>query len=99
MKIQFTLMALLLSCASPIAIAAPMVAAPAGNFEGSETTPGVLAFKGIRYASSPAGLQRWQPPRPPNKVAGTLAAKSYGPSCLQPRAPSAPPLSCRSSKY
>ncbi len=92
MKIQFTLMALLLSCASPIAIAAPMVAAPAGNFEGSETTPGVLAFKGIRYASSPAGLQRWQPPRPPNKVAGTLAAKSYGPSCLQPRAPSAPPL-------
>ncbi|MFM7432590.1 MAG: CpcT/CpeT family chromophore lyase, partial [Gammaproteobacteria bacterium] len=106
MKIPFTLTTLLLTAVCSLAALAPLVAsaaapvisAPAGKFTGSEATPGVLTFKGIRYAASPAGSQRWQAPRllataPANaRALNPLDATNYGPSCLQPRASSAPPL-------
>ncbi|MBM4231393.1 MAG: hypothetical protein FJ184_11710, partial [Gammaproteobacteria bacterium] len=60
MKIPFTLTTLLLTAVCSLAALAPLVAsaaapvisAPAGKFTGSEATPGVLTFKGIRYAAS-----------------------------------------------
>ncbi|MFM8481137.1 MAG: CpcT/CpeT family chromophore lyase [Gammaproteobacteria bacterium] len=106
MKTEFTLTTLLLTVvclfvalAPPsVSAAAPVVSAPAGQFQGSDAAPGVLAFKGIRYAASPAGSQRWQAPRllakasDADRASEPLDATNYGPSCLQPRAPSAPPL-------
>ena len=64
--------------------AAPLVTTPAGVFRGMEDDRGVLSFKGIRYAASPAGQHRWQAPRPPLRPADTVDATAFGPACLQP---------------
>ena len=44
--------------------------------------PGVVAFKGIRYAT--AG--RWEYPTPVTHWEGTYQATAYGAACYQPRA-------------
>lgn len=45
---------------------------------------GVAGFLGIPYASPPVGANRFRPPRPVERWAGTRDALSYGPSCVQP---------------
>ena len=64
--------------------AEPLVTAPSGVFRGVADSGGMLAFRGIRYAASPAGPHRWQAPRQPLRPAGTIDATAYGPACLQP---------------
>lgn len=55
-----------------------------GRYQGAIDTAGVRSFRGIRYADSPAGLNRWKPPRRADQSSGTTQALDYGPACLQP---------------
>ncbi len=49
-----------------------------------KTTSGRLnAYLGVRYAQSPAGLNRWKPPIPVRPRAGVVSAKALGPACPQ----------------
>ncbi|KAH9959040.1 Alpha/Beta hydrolase protein [Russula compacta] len=43
---------------------------------------GVVSFKGIRFAASPVGNLRWQPPVP-FESSDAQNATSLGPSCVQ----------------
>ncbi len=61
------------------------VMASAGRYQGVISAPGVRSFRGIRYAESPAGVNRWQPPRPAKKPSSATPAMDYGPACLQPK--------------
>ncbi len=55
-----------------------------GKVEGALTLDGqVRAFKGIPYAEPPVGNLRWAPPQPAAKWHDTLAAKDFGPHCVQ----------------
>jgi len=63
----------------------PHVGTSAGSYQGVIDAAGVRSFRGIRYAKSPAGANRWQPPRPAEKVSGATPAMDYGPACLQPK--------------
>jgi para-nitrobenzyl esterase len=55
-----------------------------GKVEGTLTTDNqVRAFKGIPYGAPPVGDLRWQPPQPAAKWHDTLAAKDFGPHCIQ----------------
>ncbi|MFJ3306548.1 carboxylesterase/lipase family protein [Streptomyces sp. NPDC086549] len=45
---------------------------------------GVTVYKGIPYAASTAGENRWRPPRPAPSWEGTRKATSWGPACPQP---------------
>lgn len=72
---------------SKIAVASedqPIVVTSAGRYQGVIDTSGVRSFRGIRYAESAAGANRWKPPRRPEKSSGTTRATDYGPACLQP---------------
>ena len=40
--------------------------------------PGVTVFKGIPFAASTAGENRWRPPRPPASWTGVRAADTFG---------------------
>ena len=55
---------------------------PCGPIEGRSTAPGIMAFKGIRYAT--AG--RWEYPKPVTEWEGVYDATAYGPCSYQPRA-------------
>jgi len=43
----------------------------------------VVSFKGIPFAASPAGLNRWRPPQPVQAWSGVKRADSFGPGCMQ----------------
>ncbi len=83
MKRTAALILLLVGLVAPLQ-AAPVVNAPAGVFRGLQMSGGVLAFKGIRYAESPAGEFRWRAPRAVAPAAAPIEATHFGPSCLQP---------------
>lgn len=51
---------------------------PAANFSNWET---ISTFKGIPFAASTAGENRWQPPQPPVAWNTTLVASAYGDAC------------------
>ncbi|MEM7362798.1 MAG: carboxylesterase family protein [Pseudomonadota bacterium] len=58
------------------------VTTTSGVLTGIADEEGIQSFKGIRYAQSPTGRYRWQPPRP-FRSNRPLSATSYGPRCLQ----------------
>jgi hypothetical protein len=50
-------------------------------------SPGVVAFKGLRYGASTAGAYRFQPPVKPAPWTGVRDAFEYGPRAWQPFRP------------
>jgi para-nitrobenzyl esterase len=60
------------------------VKTPHGSVAGVDLPGNVTVFKGIRYAQSPAGAQRWKPPVPAPDWTGVRSATEFGPSCMQP---------------
>ncbi len=64
----------------------PTVVTTTGTFTAvpSPVDPGAVdVFYGIRYAASPEGALRWQPPQAPTPPAGTVVASTPGNSCPQ----------------
>ncbi|MFI6625925.1 carboxylesterase/lipase family protein [Streptomyces sp. NPDC050528] len=59
--------------------------------------PGVTVYKGIPYAASTAGENRWRAPQPPASWQGVRKADTWGAACPQPvtgiTADKVPPLS------
>ncbi|MFF6992266.1 carboxylesterase family protein [Streptomyces sp. NPDC010273] len=59
--------------------------------------PGITVYKGIPYAASTAGPNRWRAPQPPASWQGIRKADTWGPACPQPvtgiAADKVPPLS------
>ncbi len=53
-----------------------------GSLSGT-ATDGVRSFKGIPYAASTAGGNRWKPPQPVSAWSGVRAASEFGPDCPQ----------------
>jgi para-nitrobenzyl esterase len=49
--------------------------------------PGGYSFRGLPYATSPAGNLRWRPPHPPAPWPGVRDATRFAPSCPQPQNP------------
>jgi para-nitrobenzyl esterase len=75
-----------LGCLSPVSAqsAGPLVDAPAGTLEGTQTGD-IAAFKGIPYAIPPIGARRWRPAQPMPRWSGVRKAMAFGPACLQPQ--------------
>ncbi|KAF7353958.1 Carboxylic ester hydrolase [Mycena venus] len=69
-----------------LAAAAPLstVTLDYGTFTGeTNTTSGLVSFRGIRYADPPLGSLRWQAPvSPPSTNVGTVNATSFGFACI-----------------
>jgi len=64
----------------------PRVTVDAGTLEGSvDSASGVLLFRGIPYASPPAGEWRWRPPQPVASWQGVRPANRLGHNCMQHR--------------
>src|SRR2546427_12782084 len=55
-----------------------------GKVRGASLPGGILSFKGIRYAASPAAALRFAPPGPVEPWSGIRDAVAYAPSCPQP---------------
>ncbi|WP_447763974.1 carboxylesterase/lipase family protein [Sphingopyxis panaciterrae] len=71
--------------AGPAAAAdGPMVEAPAGRMQGTETK-NIRVFKGIPYARPPIGKLRWAPPQAHPAWDGTRDATQFGAACMQPK--------------
>ena len=81
---------------------APPAAAPAGIAEpikldagllagGTESSPGVHAYKGIPFAAPPVGELRWREPQPVAAWQGTRDASQFGNVCLQAAGPTEGP--------
>lgn len=68
---------------TPPALAQTIVAAPAGQVEGSAQGQ-LRVFKGIPYAQPPVGSLRWKPPAPLPAWAGVRKATDFGAACVQP---------------
>lgn len=71
---------------------APVVMTVNGPVSG-ETSDGVSAFKGMRYAAPPIGANRWRPPQPLRPWSRIQQARNYGADCAQaPFPPDAAPI-------
>ena len=58
---------------------------------GTESSPGVHAYKGIPFAAPPVGDLRWREPRPVAAWQGTRDASQFGNVCLQAAGPTEGP--------
>ncbi|KAJ7666612.1 Alpha/Beta hydrolase protein [Mycena polygramma] len=79
------LLGLFLSTILPVdAAALSTVALDYGNFTGlTNTTNGIIYFRGIRYADPPVGALRWRAPvSPPSTHLGNVNATAYGFACI-----------------
>lgn len=62
----------------------PVARTGSGKLRGLIEPNGVLAFRGIPYADSPAGVHRFKPPRPVTPWSGIRDATAFGPMSVQP---------------
>lgn len=61
------------------------VTTESGQVTGAQAAlKGVTVYKGIPYAATTAGDNRWRPPRPAPSWEGVRTADSWGPACPQP---------------
>jgi len=58
-----------------------------GQISGVELGNEVTVFRGIPFAAPPVSDLRWKPPRPPIPWQGVKVADTFGPACMQGRAP------------
>ena len=65
----------------------PTIRIASGQVQGApaDLAHGVTVFKGIPYAASTAGENRWRPPQPPKPWDGVYEATGFGPTCPQTR--------------
>jgi para-nitrobenzyl esterase len=68
---------------SGLAHAEPTARLDAGVVQGA-AAGGVLAFKGIPYATGPVGPLRWRAPQPVAAWTGVHSATAFGAACTQP---------------
>ena len=66
--------------------AGPIAKVTGGVVRGSFGPDGVAVYKGIPYAASTAGENRWRPPQPVEEWVGVKNAREYGPIAVQPPA-------------
>ncbi|WP_308310633.1 carboxylesterase family protein [Streptomyces sp. GbtcB6] len=65
--------------------AATVISTESGQVTGVQgSLRGVTVYKGIPYAATTAGANRWRPPQPAPSWDGVRAADSWGPACPQP---------------
>ena len=64
--------------------APPVVRVESGELQGV-VDDGVASFKGIPFATPPAGDLRWRPPQPAAKWTGVRQAADFGSDCMQGR--------------
>ena len=74
----------------------PVVKTQHGKLRGS-VVDGVSAFKGIRYAAAPFGVNRLRPPQPVEPWSGVRDALTYGPK--SPQLPYPPPVAALIPEY
>lgn len=65
----------------------PIVTTTLGQVRGRLEGKDVNVFRGIPYAASTAGDNRFKPPQPREPWTGVLEATAYGPGCPQPPSP------------
>jgi len=83
---KYTIILLLITCLSLGACTPtseePVVTIDTGRLKGVRHDD-VMAFKGIPFAASTAGENRWHPPQPAAAWEGVRSAEHYGPFCPQ----------------
>ena len=88
-----TLLGILLSALFVVSLSTPTLAVEEpvelthGQVSGVELENGVTVFRGIPFAAPPVGDLRWKPPEPPIPWRGVRVADTFGPACMQGRAP------------
>jgi para-nitrobenzyl esterase len=71
-----------IACLAACTGADPVVDIDSGQLQGV-TADGVTSFKGIPFAATTAGENRWRPPRPVKAWNGVRSADTYAPFCPQ----------------
>jgi para-nitrobenzyl esterase len=85
--VLIALVAALCSCALPALSgcgSATSTTIGQGEIQGKAASNGMVAFKGIPYATPPVGELRYKPPLPPKRWMGTFEAFDYGKAAPQP---------------
>jgi para-nitrobenzyl esterase len=67
---------------SAVSAAPPVATTESGRVRGT-VSDGVKAWKGIPFAATTTGANRWRPPQPVAKWSGIRDATSYGNDCMQ----------------
>ena len=84
---RFKLLPLAALCATLAAAQQPgprPIKVDSGKLQGFFTADQkVIAYKGIPFALPPVEELRWRPPQPLGRWKGTLAARDFGPRCIQ----------------
>ncbi len=79
----FLVASVLASGVADAAAGDPEVKVTGGKIQGYVDSNGVKTFKGIPYADTTAGENRWKAPQPVKHWKGTLECKDFGPIAIQ----------------